>query len=121
MFAFDLPKWAAFPVNLPTGGEAVFVHIGGGRFLSRIPPLGLAGVAPAEGQGAENLPLEWDSSTLPADKEACMAVFTFDAAAGAAAVEAAAAAGDVFAAQLLEQIREGERMYEAQQAVGMMQ
>lgn len=118
MFCFDLPKHAALKVELPTGGEAIMVHLGGGRFVSNIPPLALAGVSDVEGVQVADVPLTWDSSVLPAD--AHHAVFGFDTVMAEKSLEAAAAAGDERARSVLSQLELAEKQLAAQRAVGMV-
>lgn len=118
MFAFDLPKNAFLKVELPTGGEAIFAHVGGGRFVSNIPPLALAGISPVEGEQVVGLPLTWDSSLLPADGH--HAVFAFDTVMAEKSLEDAAAAGDERAIGVLSQLQAAEKQLEAQRAVGLV-
>lgn len=125
MFRFALPPGAAITVSLPTGGASAFFHIGGGEFLSRVPPLMLAGLRSSDAVAGDaelvqGLPVSWDSATLPGDKPAQPLVFGFDATTAGAAVEAAAAAGDTFAVAMLGEIERAEQTLRAQQAVGMV-
>lgn len=115
MFSFALPKFAALHVNLPTGGSTLLVHAGDGRFLSKVPPIILAGVAPGEQQDMPTQPMGWDGDTLPGDGQANPVVFAFDVKTAAAAVEAAAAAGDTFAQAVVAEMQAAERQIAAQQ------
>lgn len=118
MFKFDLPKNAVLRVDLPTGGTAIMAHVGGGQFVSNIPPLALAGISAVAGEEVSGLPLVWDSSLLPAD--AHHAVFGFDTAMAEKSLEDAAAAGDARAKAVLDQVIEAEKQLQAQIAVGMV-
>ena len=118
MFAFSLPLHAVIRVELPTGGTTMMAHIGGGRFVSNIPPLALAGISDAPGTEVSGLPLTWDSQAMPAD--AHPAVFEFDTVGAEKSLEAAAAAGDERARAVLAQLAEAEKQLEAQRAVGMV-
>jgi hypothetical protein len=118
MFAFDLPRHAAIKVELPTGGEAIMIHVGGGRFVTNMPPLVLAGVSAVEGEEVTGLPMDWDSGALPHDLHS--AFFAFDTIGAARAVEVAAAAGDVSAQGVLTRMRDAEKMLAAREAVGMV-
>ena len=118
MFGFDMPKNAAIKVELPTGGSAVMVHTGGGHFVSSVPPLALAGISAVEGEQSINLPLAWESNALPADVH--HALFAFDTAMAEKSLEAAAAAGDVRAKAVLDQVIAAEAQLQAQIAVGMV-
>ena len=120
MFKIDLPKMAVLNVALPTGGMAAFVHLGEGRFLSGLPPVMLAGVSLEAEATHEGLPVEWDGSVFPAGCEAHPVAFVFDALGAQRSVEAAAAAGDLGAAAMLEQIHAAEKQLAAQVAVGMV-
>lgn len=125
MFRITLPIGAALHVNLPTGGATAFVHVGGGEFLTRIPPLLLAGLQASETPRGEPVldqghAVGWDGKTLPGDKPVQAFVYGFDASAAAAAVEAAAAGGDTFAQQMLGEIEAAEKTLRAQQAVGLV-
>lgn len=114
MFSFHLPKFAALKVELPTGGEAVMIHVGDGRFVSNLPPLVLAGVDPnIEGVEVRDLPITWDGETLPGHKNVHPALFAFDARGAAEAVEKAAAGGDTFALQVMERLNQAEKMLDA--------
>lgn len=114
MFAFNLPERAGLLVKLPTGGEAMMVHVGGGRFISRVPPLVLHGPGlPGEDFLREGLPLEWDSTTLKQGVDVGLATFVFDAAGGQRAIEEAAAAGDAEAKGVLEELNAAQRQMEA--------
>ena len=122
MFAFNLPKFAALEVSLPTGGGALMVHIGGGRFLSKVPPIALAGLTPAAGdtQSQEGLPLDWDGATLPGDGQARPIYFAFNVAQAQAGLEEAARMGDTFAQKVLAEMQEAEKVLLARQALGIM-
>lgn len=118
MFAFNLPKHAAIKVELPTGGSAIMIHVGDGRFVTNMPPLVLAGVSVVEGEEVAGLPIDWASDALPADLHSTF--FAFDAAGAARAVEAAAAAGDVKAREVLDRLAEAEKMLAARERLGMV-
>jgi hypothetical protein len=118
MFTFELPKHAAIKVELPTGGDAIMIHLGDGRFGSNMPPLVLAGVSVVADTEVTGLQVGWDSGALPPDVYS--AIFAFDVAGAAAAVESAAAAGDVKAVEVVGKMREAEQMLAAQIAVGMV-
>ena len=118
MFSFDLPLHAAVKVELPTGGSAIMVHVGGGRFISNIPPLVLAGVSTVAGVEEHGLPVAWDSQTLAGNVHS--ALFAFDTAGAAKAVQDAAAAGDEVAREMLRKMEEAEAMLAAQKAVGLV-
>jgi len=76
MFCLDLPINAAIRVELPTGGAAIMIHLGGGRFATNLPPLALAGVsAVKDGAPVTDLPVTWDSGALPAELHATLFVF----------------------------------------------
>lgn len=122
MFAFDLPRFAALSVSLPTGGGTMMIHVGGGRFIAKVPPLVLAGVSPAAaGVGdTEGLPIEWDGTTLPGDGESRASFFAFDVAAAQRSVEEAAAGGDTFAQKILEELARAEEVLAARAALGVM-
>ena len=118
MFSFELPVNCAVKVELPTGGNAVMVHVGGGRFISNVPPLVLAGVADQAGVEEHGVPVAWDSKTLAGNVH--HALFVFDTAGAAKAVQDAAAAGDDAARTVLRKMEEAEAMLEAQRAVGLV-
>ena len=120
MFKIDLPEMAILNVALPTGGMAAFVHLGGGRFLSGLPPVMLGGVSLESEATHEGLPVEWDGSVFPVDAQAHPVAFVFDAIGAQRAVEAAAAAGDPGAVAMMEQIQAAEKQLEAQRAVGLV-
>lgn len=121
MFAIDLPPGAALVVTLPNGVQTAFVHAGGGRFLSKVPPLFVAGVesgpAPAEPQVVQGLQIEWDGKSLPGDGPTYPVLFAFDAASGMNAVQAAGDSGDTFAKAVLDEIAAAQRTWEARQAL----
>lgn len=118
MFKFTMPRHAAIKVELPTGGEAIMIHTGEGRFVTNMPPLVLAGVAVVEGQEVTGLPIGWDSGALPEDLH--HAIFAFDAAGAARAVEAAAAAGDVKAREVVDRLADAEKMLAARERLGLV-
>lgn len=119
MFCLDLPINAAIRVELPTGGAAIMIHLGGGRFATNLPPLALAGVSEVkDGAPVTDLPVTWDSGALPDDLHA--ALFVFDAQGAARAVEAAAVAGDAKAQDVLARMRQAEDMLAAREKVGMV-
>lgn len=119
MFSFDLPTNCALKVALPTGGDVVMVHVGGGRFISHVPPLVLVGVSDNPGvEEQHGLPVTWDSKTLSGSVH--HALFAFDAAGAAKAVQDAAAAGDEAARDVLRKMEEAEAMLAAQRAVGLV-
>lgn len=118
MFTFDLPKHAAIKVELPTGGDAVMIHLGEGRFVSNVPPLVLAGVSVVADTEVTGLQVGWDSGALPPNVHS--AIFVFDVAGAAVAVETAAAGGDVKAIEVVNKMRDAEKMLAAQVAVGMV-
>lgn len=119
MFAFDLPKFAALQVQFPTGGGSLLVHLGGGRFVSKVPPIVLAGVVPATEPAVnqEGLPVTWDGTSLPGDADAQPVFMAFDVASAQGSVEAAAAAGDKFAQAVLDEIAAAQRTLDAQAAL----
>lgn len=108
MFSFELPVNTAITVNLPTGGVTTFVHVGGGRFLSKLPPIAMPAPAREPIANVEDVPVTWDGQTMPGDGQAHAAVVSFDVRAAAQAVEAASAAGDTYAQRVMEQVREAE-------------
>lgn len=119
MFCLDLPTNAAIRVELPTGGAAIMIHLGGGRFATNLPPLALAGVsAVKDGAPVTDLPVTWDSGALPAELHST--VFVFDAQGAARAVEAAAAAGDANAKAVVDRMADAEKMLDAREKVGMV-
>ena len=119
MFCLDLPINAAIRVELPTGGTAIMIHLGGGRFATNLPPLALAGVSEVkDGAPVTDLPVTWDSGALPAELHA--ALFVFDAQGAARAVEAAAAAGDANAKAVVDRMADAEKMLAAREKVGMV-
>jgi len=120
MFKFTLPKGAALHVDLPTGGSAIFVHDGDGKFLSTVPPLVLVGMDRDTEQHVSGLPVEWDSSKFQLSGDAKACVFEFDAASAQQAVETAAAAGDASAATMLERIKAAEKQLDLQRKVGLV-
>ena len=121
MFAFELPKFAALQVQFPTGGGSLLVHVGGGRFISKVPPIVLAGVVPAAevASNIEGIPVTWDGTTLPGDADAQPVYMAFDVASAQGSVEAAAAAGDKFARAVLDEIVQAQRTLEARASLGM--
>jgi hypothetical protein len=119
MFSFDLPKSAALMVALPTGGHAIFVHVGGGRFVSKVPPIVLAGVAREPSAQVEGLPVAWDGETLPGDAEAHPTAFVFDVGSAQAAVERAAAGGDKYAQLVLDELQAAQKTLDAREALGI--
>lgn len=121
MFKFDLPAGAALHVFLPTGGETILVHAGEGRFLSKVPPIALAGLArEGEGVGAIGLPVSWDGQTLPGDGPTQPIWFGFDVNAAADAVKAASEGGDTFARAVMAEIEAAQRTLDAREALGVM-
>lgn len=124
MFSFDLPTNAAIRVELPTGGAAIMIHLGGGRFATNLPPLALAGVStvkggePVTGLPVTDLPVTWDSGALPAELHATL--FVFDAQGAARSVEAAAVAGDANAKAVVDRMADAEKMLTAREKVGMV-
>ena len=119
MFCLDLPTNAAINVELPTGGAAIMIHLGGGRFATNLPPLVLAGVSEVkDGAPVTDLPVTWDSGALPAELHA--ALFVFDAQGAARSVEAAAAAGDANAKAVVDRMADAEKMLAAREKVGMV-
>lgn len=120
MFSFALPKFAALQVSLPTGGVALFVHMGEGRFLSKVPPIVLAGVTPVESDQTEGLPVGWDASELAGDKPAFPTAFVYDVGGAQKAVEDAAAGGDTFARLILDELEAAQRALDARAALGVM-
>lgn len=114
MFSFDLPKHAAIKVNLPTGGDAVMIHLGGGRFVSNIPPLVLVAVSAVKDEGIKDVPLVWDSKCLPADLHHI--TFDFDLVGAQRSLEAAAAAGDELAREVMGKLTAADAMLEANEA-----
>lgn len=119
MFCLDLPTNAAIRVELPTGGAAIMIHLGGGRFATNLPPLVLAGVSVVkDGPPVTDLPVTWDSGALPAELHST--VFAFDALGAARAVEAAAVAGDMKALAVVDRMADAEKMLSAREKVGMV-
>lgn len=119
MFCLDLPINAAIRVELPTGGAAIMIHLGGGRFATNLPPLALAGVSEVkDGAPVTDLPVTWDSGALPAKLHAVL--FVFDAQGAARAVEAAAVAGDMKALAVVDRMADAEKMLTAREKVGMV-
>lgn len=117
MFSFKLPVGAVLSVSLPTGGGAAFAHVGDGRFVSSVPPIILQGLRP-EGQGGEDmLPVEWDAKSMPVDTVMEPVQFGFDPQTAAAAVEAAAAGGDVRAGHIVSMLKAAEEMIAARAAL----
>lgn len=121
MFSFDLPRFAALQVQFPTGGGSLLVHVGGGRFISKVPPIVLAGVMPAGevAQNQEQLPVTWDGTTLPGDADAQPVFMAFDVASAQHSVEAAAQAGDTFARAVLDEIAQAQKTIDAQTALAL--
>ena len=111
MFSFVIPRWATLQVQLPTGGASTFVHIGGGRFLSAVPPIAFTGLNPEAPFQMEGIDVTWDGSTLPGDKEAKPCVFGFDLAGAEKAVRAAAERGDTFAQAMLQSFADAEAKF----------
>lgn len=120
MFSFEIPQWAALQVSLPTGGATTLVHVGGGRFLSKVPPIALTGARPDFPFQQEGIPVEWDGTTLPGDKTAHPAVFGFDVMAAARVVQEAAAAGDTFAQAVMAEMEAAQRTLDSREALGVM-
>jgi hypothetical protein len=124
MFAIDLPPGATLVVTLPNGVQTALVHKGGGRFLSKIPPLFVAGVeagpTPAEPQVVQGLPIQWDGTSLPGDGPTYPVLFAFDAVMGMNAVQAAGDAGDTFAKAVLDEMAAAQRTWEARMALAAM-
>lgn len=119
MFCLDLPINAAIRVELPTGGAAIMIHLGGGRFATNLPPLALAGVSTVKGgEPVTGLPVTWDSGALPAELHA--ALFVFGAQGAARAVEAAAVAGDMKALAVVDRMADAEKMLAAREKIGMV-
>lgn len=119
MFCLDLPINAAIRVELPTGGAAIMIHLGGGRFATNLPPLALAGVSTVKGgEPVTDLPVTWDSGALPAELHATL--FVFDAQGAARSVEAAAVAGDANAKAVVDRMADAEKMLTAREKVGMV-
>jgi len=121
MVSFEIPQWAMLQVTLPTGGETAMLHIGGGRFLSRIPPIALTGMKPDFPLQQEGVPVSWDGTTMPGDSQnAHPAVFGFDAVGATRALQDAAAAGDTFAKFILSEFEAAEKTLAAREALGVM-
>ena len=114
MFSFDLPMYAAMKVQLPTGGDAMMIHLGAGRFVSNVPPLVLVAVTADPGQGIKDVALTWDSKCLPADVH--HTTFGFDLVGAQRSLEAAAAAGDELAREVMSKLTAAEAMLEADEA-----
>lgn len=106
MFAFDLPKFASMSVALPTGGSAIFVHVGEGRFISNVPPIAMAGISAVKDEVVTGVPLGWDSDALPVVSHG--ATFVFDIAGAATAVEEAAGKGDTKAREIMDLLQKIE-------------
>lgn len=118
MFCLDLPTNAAIRVELPTGGAAIMIHLGGGRFATNLPPLVLAGVSDVkDGAPVTGLPVTWDSA-LPDELHGTL--FVFDVQGAARAVEAAAVAGDMNAKAVVDRMADAEKMLAAREKVGMV-
>lgn len=120
MFSFSLPRFAALVVSLPTGGQTLMLHVGDGKFVSKVPPIVLAGVSPEPMAQVEGLPVGWDGTTLPGNVEAHPTAFVFDVAAAQSAVEAAAASGDTYAQMVMAELRAAEQVLDARTALGVM-
>lgn len=114
MFSFDLPKHAAIKVQLPTGGDAVMIHLGGGRFVANVPPLVLVAVSAVKDEGIKDVALTWDSKCLPAELH--HTTFGFDLVGAQRSLEAAAAAGDERAREVIGKLTAAEAMLEADEA-----
>ncbi len=96
MFKFTLPKWAMVPTITPEGNAYPMVHMGGGEFLSAMPPISLHSCQPLGVKPDESVvPVAWDSGVFGPDVE--MAQFFFDAPGAAEALRLAADTGDVHA------------------------
>lgn len=120
MFSIDLPAGACLAVTLPNGTQTAFVHAGGGRFLSKVPPLFMHAARPGPAPEVPDLtplPISWDGVTLPGDGPTHGAVIVFDAAAGMAALQAAGDAGDTFAKAVLDEVAAAQRTMEARMSL----
>lgn len=107
MFSFALPRYAAFKVALPTGGETVFIHLGGGKFVTRVPPVALHAVVPAGVEfDPEPVPLTWDTE-LAGDVVGNKVVF--DLASAEKSVGVAAGLGDALAVEYIGMLEEAGR------------
>lgn len=120
MFSFSLPKFAALMVSFPTGGHSLLVHVGEGRFVSKVPPIVLAGVSPAPMDQVEGLPVSWDGETIKGDAQAHPMAFVFDVGSAQKAVEDAAAAGDTYARLVMDELEAAQRALDARAALGVM-
>lgn len=110
MFKFSLPKWTVLDVTLPTGVSQRLLHLGDGQFLSVLPPIAMAAMAPS-GEvpiAGELHPVSWDSATMDsrASVEGFMA--TFDVKGAMAALDEAADRGDVAAISALQRVKQAE-------------
>lgn len=123
MFSFDLPQFAALQVSLPTGGSAVFVHVGGGRFISKVPPIALIGFVRKGDPVPEikNHPVSWDGATLPCNVEAEPFEIAFDLKMAEKCVCDAAALGDEFGKSVVAALAEVDAMLLARAELGIMQ
>lgn len=114
MFKFNLPKWAILDVTLPTGVSQRLLHMGEGEFVSVLPPIALAGMAPAgAAPTADELhPVGWDSTTFDGRTTVEGFPVSFDVKAAMAALQAAADRGDVAAISTLQRVKQAEVMIE---------
>ena len=114
MFNFSLPKWTVLDVTLPTGVPQRLLHLGDGQFLSALPPIAMAAMAPVDAVpiAGELHPVDWDSKTF--DGRATVEAFTvsFDVKSAMAALDAAADRGDVAAISQLQRLKQAEVVLE---------
>lgn len=110
MFKFSLPKWTVLDVTLPTGVSQRLLHLGDGQFLSVLPPIAMAAMAPV-GEvptAGELQPVSWDSTTIDSRSNVEGFTVTFDVKGALAALEEASDRGDVAAISALQRIKQAE-------------
>lgn len=110
MFKFDLPAHAVIDVTLPTGAVARLLHLGNGQFVSEVPPIALAllapGLPPLE-QNPAPVPMVWlrdnakQAYTQPG-------IIMFDVQGAMQSVAKAEADGDVGAITLMQRLKHAQ-------------
>jgi len=120
VFKFTLPKDAAIVVASPTGGNMLFVHKGDGEFVSDLPPLVLMGVSTSVEQHVEDLPVVWDGTSFPVGGTQHKCTFVFDTVGASKSVEAAAAAGDPAAVDMINRLADADKVLKARESIGMV-